>query len=200
MTAESARVLLLAATACASADGTDIDSFQFCPARVLVNEVMSASEEYAGDPVTGLYDRDFIEILNASGRDLDLAGWFLSRTSYEAEYAFPATYVGAAGDERSTRLGDGEFAVLLAETYANDEGYLYTGFDLNRDGDGVWLRAPEENDYALCDRVVYPDQHAGIAWGRAIDSEDTWCDQAATTPGRGNAGCLCGEGGVSPWC
>ncbi len=56
--------------------------------------------------------------------------------------------------------------------------------------------------HALCDEVVYPDQHADFSWKRVTDGADDWCFATTPTPEGTNddAPCMCGDTGASEWC
>ena len=184
-------VMVLLAVGCAP----EYADFRSCDWRdVVINEVASAS---VTETVPGA--KDFVELYNGGAEPVELAGWTLSRSETALEY----TIVGAANEagDSATELDPGQTLVVIAHTYSADDGLLYAGFDLNRDGDGVWLRAPQADGYVLCDAALYPDQHAGTSWGRAPDGrpadedDEVWCRQAPTQ-GATNGPCLDADGGV----
>jgi Lamin Tail Domain len=184
-------VMVLLAVGCAP----EYDDFRYCDWQdVVINEVASAS---VTDTVPGAMD--FVEFYNGGTEPVDLAGWTISRSEAALEY----TIVGAedGDDDSATLVGPGQTLVVIAHPYSADDGQLYAGFDLNRDGDGVWLRTPQDDGYVLCDAALYPDQHAGTSWGRAPDGrppdedDEVWCRQAPTE-GSANGPCLDADGGV----
>lgn len=179
--------------ACFGLCACDIDTeFNHCPVPVVINEVMSASTN------------DWIELYNPGNDAVDLTGFRLSRTRDEVEFTIPAEQPDGTGGTTDTVLDRHEFLLLMADSFR--EGplaaeHLVTGFDLNRDGDGVWLRASADDAFSKCDQAIYPDQHADFSWARQPDGGDDWCDASFTTPGARNAPCECeSEGGTSPWC
>ncbi len=123
--------------------------------RVAINEVSAAAVDEEGED-------DFVELYNGEPERIDLTGWTLSRVQSWREYAIPEQ------EEEDSGTEPGGFVTVLAIPYAPDDGTLATGFDLNRDGDGVWLR---DDDGALCDYLLYPDQHASFSWGRVEDGK-----------------------------
>ncbi len=184
MTAESpdaaVRLSALAALVCGGCG--DVPSLtNFCPADIVINEIGAAFKD------------DWIELYNADDDVVALAGFRVSSTSREIEFEIPAVRPGPGGTEVSTALAPEEFLLLMADTYVDGEladEDLILGFDLNRDGGGVWLRAPASRGYSECDSVIYPDQHDNFTWARRIDGGEEWCDGVAPTPGLSNEGCL----------
>ena len=81
------------------------------------------------------------------------------------------------------------FVQVWAVGYYLEDGTLSTGFDLNRDGDALYLRTPSEERSQLCDDVTYPDQHEGVSFARYPDGGE-WCYAAQATPGEENTGCF----------
>lgn len=155
-----------------------------CREPVVVNEVLAGAHSATldGEQV------DWVELYNLASHAVGLEGWSLSRTPVEHEYEFPA------GIELAPR----GFLVVVTDTFQRP-GLTVTGFDLNRDGDGLFLRGPLADDRALCDEVYYPDQHADFSWQRVPDGGDTWCDASTPTPGEPNTSpCIGGDTGASP--
>ena len=179
--------LLLAG--CASSDY----AYRYCPDRDLViNEVLSSAIQETGA-------QDFVEIYNDGKETIPLARWVLSRTELGSHYVIPTSYVDGQGIEQSSDLPPGGWLVIAAYSYIPDDGTLVTGFDLNRDADGIWLRDPDSN---LCDAALYGDQHGGFSYGRGPpdgrtpDGKDEWCIQEEPTPGEANSACHDPDGGL----
>lgn len=181
MSAERGVVLLLLA-------GCEIQNeLPSCPDRVVVNEVMAGNHDYELEPD---FNVDWIELYNATEQDVALEGWSLSRTPIEHEFEFP----------ESVAIGARDFLLVIAGTF-EDPDHLTTGFDLNRDGDALFVRAPVTEERVLCDEVTYPDQHADVAWQRVGDGSEDWCFATVPTPGESNTSpCVCADTGDSPWC
>ena len=127
----------------------------------------------------------------------------MSRFPDTLGFVLPDEMPDVLGNARPTTLGSGTFLVLAADTYVAgelSESYLVVGFDLNRDGAGVWLHAPAESGRTECDHVVYPDQHDNFTWARQPDGGVGWCAAVAATPGTPNATCLCEAADSAPPC
>lgn len=156
----------------------------FCPADVVINELAAAEKH------------DWIELYNADHEAVDLEGFSVTRSPDPSDEGFtiPAEFADALGNTVPSTLEVGGFLVLAADTYSPpdaDEKPLVLGFDLNRDGGALWLRAPAENGYSTCDETIYPDQHDKFTWARQPDGAETWCDASEATEGTPNASCLC---------
>ena len=177
-----AAILLLSACN----NGGDV-ALNRCP-DVVFNEVLASSHDrkLEGETI------DWIELFNASDETVDLEGWSLSTIETVRDYTFPS----------STPLEPGGFLLLLADSYQG------TYFDLNRDGDSLFLRGPLKEGGLLCDDLRYPDQHADFSWQRASDGEGDWCAATGVTPGNSNndTPCMCADDtgtsdtGASSWC
>ncbi len=181
--------LVLVAAGCVGDDY----NYRYCANRsVVINEVLAAA-------VSDHLGHDFVEIFNGSDDAVLLEDWALSRRENQAEYVIPASYVDTNGKERTPTVLPGQWLAIAALPYIPADGSLATGFDLNRDGDGLWLYA---DNSALCDAVAYPDQHAGFSWGRPFpdgrqpDGTDEWCVLQDMTEGQANGACLDPDGGL----
>ncbi len=165
----------------------DVEAF------LVVNEFMNRPDEDAGQP-------EWIEILNGSERDIDLAGWTLG----DDEDRSPLL----AGDDSPIRMAPGAFIVLT-----QDLDKMLVAFPLvdvpviepdrwetlNNTDDVITLADPQG---FVVDRVPYDDawrgkrdNEAGVSWER-IDhqgnpaSEANWwlsVDPSGSTPGRENS-------------
>lgn len=109
---------------------------------VLLNEIRAADD--AGNP-------DFVEIVNAGGATVDLAGWSLSNGGGKKPFVFgPGTFLEA-----------GKYLVILCDT--NQGAGLHSGFGLDRDGDDVFLSDTASN---RVDALVFGQQIPGYTLGR----------------------------------
>lgn len=161
------RLLALAALlpACGPADPAGALVPQ-CPSAVIINEVMAAGAT------------DWIELYNPSDRDVDLAGYGLTRVDWIVQFTFEE-------DDPRAAIPAGGYLRVWADPYEMGTGEITTLYDLNRDGDTVYLLAPEASWYAECDGVAYPDQHQDVSWARVPDGEE-FCYAVEETPGASN--------------
>jgi hypothetical protein len=123
--------------------------------RVLLNEFLAA-------PTSG--GEEFIELFNAGGAAVDLAGWMLDDApGGSGAYVLPA----------GTVLGPGG---LLAFSQA------VTGLALNNDGDTVRVLRP---DGTPADEFTYASSRGGVSWARLPDGGN-WSSNGLPTPGQPN--------------
>ena len=126
--------------------------------EVLITEVMAANhdtlEDGDGDSV------DWIELYNAGGATIDLAGWGLSDDpDIPFLWTFPATAVPP------TTLVPGEFRVVFAsgKGLGGPTGELHTSFALDAAGETVTLTRP---DARPSDILAFPALGTDVTYGR----------------------------------
>lgn len=125
--------------------------------RVRINEVLADNKTTFSNNNTF---PDMIELYN-DGSDISLADMSLSDNP-----ASPRKYVFPAG----TTLQAGAYMVLLADSTA--EPGTHVSFNLNKDGEGVYLYDTLANGSALIDSVVFGMQLPDRSIGRMPDG--TW--------------------------
>lgn len=118
---------------------------------------------------------DWIELHNPRGTAIDLAGCGLSDDPSEPmRWVFPPTTIPAHG-----------YLVVFAS--GRDEpvdaaGWLHANFQLNAEGEGLWLTAPD--GVTTWDAVEsFPAQDEDLAYGRTLDGEWSFLEP---TPGKLN--------------
>ena len=120
--------------------------------RVVINEVLAASIA----PST-----DFIELLNISGLDQSLGGWFLSDNSANfRKFKIPA----------ATSLAPGAYLVFDESHFNNPANpNALVPFALNSDGDDVFLLQadPDGNLLKFADRAEFSAVPPGFTLGRS---------------------------------
>jgi hypothetical protein len=116
---------------------------------VRINEIMA--ENVSAVPNGSNYP-DWIELYNASGSPVTLAGWSLSDDGNPRRFVFPAGVSIAANG----------YLVIWCDTLTSEPG-LHTGFGLDADGESIFLYDPATN---RVDAVGYgsqiPDYSLGI--------------------------------------
>lgn len=189
----------LVATALLSACGQEANVSPDCDGKLVISEVFASNESF---PIDGMEDPDWVELFYDAEPTavLDLSDYSLSNRE-----GTPGQPLG-----RGSELRGGTYLLLLTTTFPSPNGsHPATGFDLNRDADGVFLRASPELRHATCDSVRYPDQHADFSWSRRVgepspcgpaetwdpETDACWCYTRAT-PAVGDASgendrCLC---------
>lgn len=144
---------------------------------VLINEL--CAKNLTGLTTAAGTAEDWVELLNVSGRDIDLSGWGLSDDPDRPyKWTFPA----------GTTLSGGEnnILVLFADgTGAQDaDGTLHLGFRLGRTGETLTLTDAQGN---TVDSLDYPAQQYDLTYGRLRGSADRVGILANPTPGTANA-------------
>jgi hypothetical protein len=120
--------------------------------RVLVNEVLARNQ---AAHLHDLRSPDVIELYNDSlAATADLEGWSITDNP-----AIPTKYVFTAG----TTIGPESYLILYAETPDLGATGTYLGFDLDGDGQGVYLY---DDIGTLIDSVDYGLQIADLSIGR----------------------------------
>ena len=141
----------------------DVDDTAGCPA-VLINEVVSANRDSLVD---GDGDSsDWVELFNASGETLSLAGWSLSDDPDDPEsWGLPAV-----------QLDPSEFLVIFASGKVTEgpAGEIHTNFTLSADGEDLLLSCPQ----GLADALTLPALDQDIAYGRSQPVEQAVLLQA----------------------
>lgn len=144
---------------------------------LLINEVCAEN-------LTGLTDAegntpDWIELLNVSGADVDLAGWGLSDDPDDPyKWTFPDGTVLSGGANNILLL----YADGIGELDA--AGRLHTGFRLARSGETLVLTDPAGN---TVDTLDMPEQEYDLSYGYLRGSGRQVGVLAAPTPGEPNA-------------
>lgn len=140
-------------------------------ASMVINEIMY---DLPGSDT----DREWIEIVNASGDVIDLSEWKF----FEANTNHKLTLL-----QGEVTLSPGAYAVIVdnPEKFKNDwPGYSGTLFDssfsLNNTGETISLRTPEFNDVGS---ITYTSNWGGKGDGNSIQRIDLSWHAASPTPG-----------------
>lgn len=125
---------------------------------IVIHEVLASNKlAYAN----GATFPDVIELRNATASPVNLSGMTLSD-----DPTVPAKFTFATG----TMLGAGELLIIHADT-ANAEPGLHAGFQLDADGDSVFLYA---GGGALVDSITFGVQVDDLSVGRTGGTLNTW--------------------------
>ena len=163
-----------------SAGGSPGSEGQTAPA-VVVNEVLANA---------GPTQSDAIEVHNASDREVDLSGWWLTdEGDRPRKYAIAAGTVLPAGGYLVFRQDDDD------DPANNDDlppQFFGNAFGLSSQGDGIWLfsATPEGELTGYRSGFSFGDTQVGTTVGRLVtrDGEVHGVIQSAPTLGRANAG------------
>ncbi len=117
---------------------------------VVLNEVMA--ENLTAVNHEGTFP-DWVELYNASGGSVSIAGWSLSDDGNARKFVFPG----------GTTLGAGSYLVVWFDTLTNGVSGLHTGFGLGRNGDSVFLYDANTN---RVDAISFGPQVANLTIGR----------------------------------
>lgn len=138
-------------------------------AQLKINELMPKNISAVRDEFTN-YSM-WVELYNASDREVELAGYFFSDDSKSPRKWNPDAKTIPAGGfeilwfEREDRSGHASFKLKP------EGGVLYL---FNRSG-------------LVVDKVHYPPQYRNVSYGRLIDGEDSWSFFATASPGASNS-------------
>lgn len=139
--------------------------------HIRINEILSANN--------GSFDHegtnpDYIELYNAGGAPMNLAGMSISDDPLlPLQYVFPA----------NTIVQPGEYLTLLADDDTETSG-IHLGFSLSSSGDAVYLFDTPLNGSAIVDSVEFGSQIEDMSNGR-LGLDGTW-DLNTPTPGELN--------------
>jgi len=148
-------------------------------AGVQISEFMASNTSNLAT-TNGLYE-DWIEIHNASGAAVDLAGWYLTDDPADLrKWRFPST-------ARTSPLPDNGYLIVFADGSADAVvlGELRANFKLSAGGEFLALIEPDGETVAYQYNPVFPNQSANISYG--IDAGTGLPAYFATpTPGAAN--------------
>lgn len=142
--------------------------------EILINEVMSSNKSVFQDEV-GAFP-DWIELRNASDRQADLEGWWITDDLTDVfKWQFPAGSV----------IEPGGFLILFADE-DTEEGPLHVNFNLSADGgDDVALFGPNDLNNPLISSIeeLLP---IGDDWSYARQDDGVYQIDDTPTPGEPN--------------
>lgn len=139
--------------------------------EVLINEVVSSNNQIEDE----LGNKgDYIEIYNNSGKDVNIAGWYITDTPSNVTLAqIPAT------DSAKTLIPSKDRIVLWADDKP-ENGVLHLGFKLSKDGEKLVLsRSNYLGTIVLADSVTVPYLEQNTSYSRVPDASENWM---VTTP------------------
>ncbi|HRI01415.1 MAG TPA: CotH kinase family protein [Saprospiraceae bacterium] len=143
-----------------------VQSQQISRGELILNELMATNTNYIQDE-SGEYE-DWIEIYNASNRDLPLLGVQLSdKNELSSFWSFP-----------DTTIKSGQYLVIWADENGKSNG-LHSNFKLSKNGESVFLKV---NDVFL-DTIAFFAQQENESYGRCGSS---WIKQSSPSFGTKN--------------
>ncbi len=145
--------------------------------KLYINEFMASNDATIADE-NGEYD-DWIELYNASDKEIDIAGMYMSDNTDD-----PAAYQIPSGNT-ATKIPAHGFLVLWADKQT-DQGVLHLPFKLSSGGEAIVLTASDGS--TVIDQHVFESQETDISEGRLPDGSDNWVKFSEPTPGASNNG------------
>ena len=132
-----------------------LEARQVLAAGVVISEFMASNDNGIRDED---YQRsDWIELLNTSGTDVNLEGWFLTDEADNLDkWRLPAVQLGA--NQRLTVFASGKNRALA-------DGELHTNFRLDIAGDYLALVEPDGITVAFDFGAPYPPQMVDVSYG-----------------------------------
>jgi len=128
-----------------------------------INELMPANNSTIDDEA-GEYD-DWIELHNYGSQDIDLGGKHLTdNLDIPYKWKFPDLCIKAGG-----------YLLIWADN-DDDQGINHCTFKLSASGETIALIDSEENNFALIDRVDYPEQADDESYARLPNGTGPWQD------------------------
>jgi hypothetical protein len=140
---------------------------------VLINELMASNTASLTDP-QGEYE-DWIELFNASDKEVDLSGMYLSdKQNNLRKWAFP----------ENTVISPGEYLIVWADEDGKDQPGLHANFKLSKSGEVVLLIDRDDRGNAILDVVEFGSQQDDVSIGRLPDGTGNFRKLAMTPGGR----------------
>lgn len=137
----------------------------------MINEIMASNQTTIKSP-TGAFS-DWVELLNPSPTEINLAGYFVSdRPDLAKKWQIPSSLIIPAGGH-----------LLLWCDGHTEAGPAHLPFSLSASGESFLLTAPD--GVTRVDRVDFPRQFPDISYGRA-DSQSAFRFLVQPTPGGRN--------------
>lgn len=139
--------------------------------NILINEICAKNTTM---PSADGNCYDFVELYNASGKDIDISGYGLTDDEEKPlRFTFPDGSVIKAGARTVVYLDSKEFTL---------DGQFTASFGLSTDGETVTLNSP---DGKCIDQVTYENIKADTSFGRLSDGSDSF-GFISMTPGESN--------------
>jgi hypothetical protein len=141
--------------------------------EVTVNEFMASNRTTIEDPDYPGTFPDWIELLNLTDAEVDLAGYTITDDFTECdESVFP----------EGVTIDPGGFLLLWAD-HDQEEGPTHLDFALNVDGEQIALCRPDMTPLV---KIEYGAQVTDLSMARIPDGSETWEVDQSPTPGASN--------------
>ncbi len=137
---------------------------------VYISEIQTSNTKTVKSPVWAEY-ADWIELINTSGSEFDLGGYYLSDDlSINNKWVIPA----------NTKIPANGVLVFWAD---NRDAELHTNFKLSRDGEAVGLFSPSGE---VIDSITFGYQQDDYSFGRLSDNIFEWTVFSTASPNKVN--------------
>lgn len=142
---------------------------------VVINEIMVYKTTAQDEQIE---EENWIELFNASDKDIDLTGMYMSDNSNKPrKWVFP----------ENTVIAHKGYLVILAGKKKNskDKTELHANFNLSKSNGELMLIDKDSQENAILDLIKFNEQQQGIALGRFPDGNGDF-RQLTMTPGKKN--------------
>ena len=131
-------------------------SFSSSGVGIVINEVVSSSSRLALDGSIGT--PDWIELYNASDKDIDLRGYMLT----DGQASAPSPFSNAV-------LGAGEYIVVYApgSKASANQGVCCVDFEISKDGEQLYLLSPANE---IENQITVPALLTDVSFARRSDN------------------------------
>jgi hypothetical protein len=170
--------ILISLLLCALGDFTPAGyRAQAATVPLLINEFLAANSGFNKDP-QGQAD-DWVEIYNAGGQTIDMAGMYLTD-----DLAVPKKWKVPTNAPQLTKIAAKGYLLIWLDGDTADAG-LHASFSLASAGEQIALF--DTDGTTLIDAVSFASQRGNISYGRYPDGADAWFFLSTPTPGAANA-------------
>jgi hypothetical protein len=141
-------------------------------AQIVISEILASN---TGAVQNGETTPDYIELQNVGGAEINLRGFSLSDDGGELrKFTFATDMI----------VQPGGYLIVYADSQSGAPG-IHLGFGLRKDGEGVYLSAPETSGGELLDSVTFGPQIDNLAISR-VGADQHW-ELSISTPGAENS-------------
>jgi hypothetical protein len=150
-------------------DTTLLIAYPLISGPLYINEFSASNKNIKRDEF-GEYD-DWVEIFNASSKQVWLADYFLSdNMGSPGKYRFPEEYLQA-----------GEFYLVWLDDQ-EEQGVNHATFKISKDGEELRLSKRPSTGFQIVDSVTFGLQETDISMGRLVDGGLEWILFTSPTP------------------
>lgn len=156
-----------------------MSALDYGDAALIINEIMTDNLSTVQNEA-GIY-ADWIELYNASDREISLGNYYLSDDRSElTKWKFPEQTIGSQ-----------EYLVIFCDNMNLDsDRFFHANFGLNSRKETIYL---SDSEGCIVDQISLEDQGCNVSYGRIHGSATVEGDLPYSTPGYANPGMLKGR-------